>query len=74
MKLNINNIILFIQDWSGLIGLRILVDYQYKFSGVVASNTFLPVGSGSNEAFNKWKIYAKNKKDLNISNIIKSGL
>lgn len=40
--LDIHNITLFCQDWGGLIGLRIAMEHQSRFRGIVAGNTMLP--------------------------------
>ncbi len=43
-KLDLENITLMGQDWGGLIGLRVAAEGPCRFSGIVASNTFLPIG------------------------------
>lgn len=45
-KLELQRITLFIQDWGGLIGLRVLAEIPDNFAGVVAANTGLPAASG----------------------------
>lgn len=45
-KLDLQRITLFIQDWGGLIGLRVLAELPERFAGVVAANTGLPAASG----------------------------
>ena len=52
--LKLKNMILFAQDWGGLIGLRLLANAPENFSGLVVSNSGLPVGIGSSEGFNQW--------------------
>ena len=44
--LDLNDITLFIQDWGGLIGLRVVAEIPDRFAGVVAANTGLPAASG----------------------------
>jgi haloalkane dehalogenase len=44
--LDLQGITLFIQDWGGLIGLRVLAEVPERFAGVVAANTGLPAASG----------------------------
>ncbi|MBC53483.1 MAG: haloalkane dehalogenase [Gammaproteobacteria bacterium] len=44
--LDLQHITLFIQDWGGLIGLRVLADMPERFAGVVAANTGLPAADG----------------------------
>lgn len=52
----ISNVVLFCQDWGGLIGLRLVAENPHLFSGVVAANTFLPTGDHApGEAFLKWQ-------------------
>ena len=45
-QLQLLDITMFIQDWGGLIGLRVLADMPDRFAGVVAANTGLPAASG----------------------------
>lgn len=42
--LDLKNILLFCQDWGGLIGLRLVAAFQERFVAVVVSNTGLPTG------------------------------
>lgn len=42
--LELNQAILFCQDWGGLIGLRLVAAFQERFAAVVVSNTGLPRG------------------------------
>jgi len=44
--LDLQGITLFIQDWGGLIGLRVLAEVPERFAGVIAANTGLPAASG----------------------------
>ncbi len=45
-ELQLQDITLFVQDWGGLIGLRVLAEMPERFAGVVAGNTGLPAASG----------------------------
>jgi len=42
--LDLREVVLFCQDWGGLIGLRLVAAQPERFAGVVASNTALPTG------------------------------
>jgi len=44
--LDLRDITLFVQDWGGLIGLRVLAEQPGRFSRVVAANTGLPSAKG----------------------------
>ena len=58
--LDLEGVVLVCQDWGGLIGLRLVAAYPERFAGVVAANTFLPVGNGEpSEAFVKWREFSQ---------------
>ena len=71
--LQLDNVILFAQDWGGLIGLRILAENPEKFSGLVVSNSGLPVGSGASEGFKQWLNYSQTVEDFNAGKIVYQG-
>jgi haloalkane dehalogenase len=51
---DLKRVTLFCQDWGGLIGLRLVAAEPDRFARVVTANTGLPIGTGSNEAFDNW--------------------
>ena len=58
--LDLQNINLFCQDWGGLLGLRIAVEDESRFSRIVAGNTILPTGDVTpNEAFMNWRQFSQ---------------
>ena len=69
---NPENVVLFCQDWGGLIGLRLLVQFPQMFIGCVAANTFLPTGDeGGSEAFMKWQHFSQTVDPFPAGGIIK---
>lgn len=73
-KLNLKNIILFCQDWGGLIGLRIITEMHNRFQMVVASNTTLPTGkTPMPESFLQWRAYSQHSSRFNIGKVIDMG-
>ncbi len=72
--LNLKNIVLFCQDWGGLLGLRILTEMSDRFSMVIASNTTLPTGMvAMPESFLKWRTFSQESESFNIARVIDSG-
>ena len=54
--LDLTNVTLHVQDWGGLIGLRVAVYEPDRFARVALSNTALPDGYiGNEEAFSRWR-------------------
>lgn len=70
---NLNNVTLFCQDWGGLIGLRLVAAFPDVFSGLVISNTGLPIGIGWSEDFAAWLEYSQNAPELPIGSIVNGG-
>ena len=74
VKLNLENIILFCQDWGGLIGLRIITELSNRFDMTIASNTTLPTGKTPiPESFLQWREYSQNSSGFNIGKVIDMG-
>ncbi|MEQ8842185.1 MAG: haloalkane dehalogenase [Acidimicrobiales bacterium] len=44
----------FVQDWGGLIGLRVVAESPERFSRLVVANTALPVGESPGAGFDFW--------------------
>ena len=61
---------LFVQDWGGLLGLRMVAHDPELFVCVTASNTFLPAGGKPSQAFLAWREFAKSSPDFRIGALI----
>ncbi len=73
--LSLNQITLVVQDWGGLIGLRIVSEMPERFSRLVIMNTGLPTGDVPvSEAFLKWRHFVKNTPDLPIGQVMRMGM
>jgi haloalkane dehalogenase len=71
--LDLTQIVLFCQDWGGLIGLRLVAAFPERFAAVVVSNTGLPVGTGWSEGFKNWLDFSQRVPELPIGFILNSG-
>lgn len=73
-KLDLKNILLFCQDWGGLLGLRIITEMENRFDMVIASNTTLPTGQfPMPEAFLKWRAYSQHSPGFDIGKVMDMG-
>ena len=54
-QLDLGDIVLFGQDWGGLIGLRVAAEHPERFDRLVLANTFLPDGAPAGEGFLQWQ-------------------
>lgn len=71
--LDLTGVTLFCQDWGGLIGLRLVAAFPERFAGVVAGNTFLPVGSGMTDGFKAWLDFSQRVPELPVGFIVNGG-
>lgn len=69
--LDLKNVTLFCQDWGSLIGLRVVVENQERFSRVILSNGGLPTGKGKpNKPFLDWQHFSRTTTKFYIGRII----
>jgi haloalkane dehalogenase len=71
-KLNLTGITAVVQDWGGILGLRVATEIPERFARLVIMNTGLPTGDvPATEGFMKWRTYATTTPDLPIGTIVK---
>lgn len=70
-SLDLTGVVLFCQDWGGLIGLRLVAARPEQFSAVVAGNTMLPTGQGTpSEAFLQWQQFSQTVPEFPTGKIL----
>lgn len=73
-SLDLCDITLVGQDWGGLIGLRVVVEEENRFSSVVTANTGLPTGDEKMpEAFFQWQEFSQTVEEFPVGAIIQMG-
>lgn len=72
--LKLERITLVVQDWGGLIGLRVAAELPERFVRLVIMNTFLPCGiEPMPESFLRWREFARKNPDLPVGQVIRMG-
>ena len=73
-KLDLSGITIVVQDWGGLIGLRVVSLIPERFYRLVIMNTGLPTGEGPMPAaFMQWRNFAATVPDLPVGKIVQGG-
>jgi haloalkane dehalogenase len=71
---DLRNITLFCQDWGSLIGLRVAIENQERFSRIVLSNGGLPTGEQRmSDAFLNWREFSRTADKFYIGRIVEGG-
>ncbi len=73
-RLALEDIHLFVQDWGGLIGLRLVAEHPDRFAQVAAANTGLPTGTGEpSEAFLRWLEFSQTVPEFPAGQVLQMG-
>lgn len=73
--LKLERINIFMQDWGGLIGLRIVAAFPDKFNAVVIGNTGLPTGQEKiSKAFFQWQELSQQLNPFPVGKIVSMGV
>jgi haloalkane dehalogenase len=71
-QLDLTGITAVVQDWGGILGLRVAAEIPERFARLVIMNTGLPTGDvPATEGFMKWRNYATTTPDLPVGTIVK---
>ncbi len=66
-QMDLKNVCLVCQDWGGLFGLTLPMDYPDVFTRMIVMNTGLPVGTGTPSGFAAWQAYSNSQYDLQLA-------
>ncbi len=73
--LALDQITVVVQDWGGLIGLRLASEMPKRFARLVIMNTGLPAGGGQmTEGFMRWRQFVESTPDLPVGMIVRGGM
>jgi len=72
--LQLQNITVIVQDWGGMLGLRLVGEMPERFARLVILNTFLPTGARKPAlAFRAWRAFARLVPSLPVGMILRLG-
>lgn len=64
------NITLVIQDWGGLLGLTLPIDFPGRINGLLIMNTGFGVGATPSEGFIQWRDFVAKTPDLDVGRLL----
>jgi tRNA(adenine34) deaminase len=73
-RLDLNNIVLVVQDWGGILGLTLPMAAPQRYKGLVAMNTALATGDVPlTDGFKAWRKMCAQKPDFDIARLFSRG-
>jgi len=70
-KLDLTNVTLVVQDWGGLLGLTLPMEFPQRIKRLLVMNTVLAAGASPSEGFNAWKAFVKSIPDIDVAALMK---
>lgn len=70
-RMNLKNVCLVVQDWGGVLGLTLPMDYPDRVTRLLIMNTGLGVGVKPSKGFMEWQAYNRANPDLAVGGLIK---
>lgn len=72
--MDLKNVCLVVQDWGGILGLTLPMDYPDRITRLIVMNTAIPVGVSPGEGFNAWKAFVASNPDLDVAALMQRGI
>jgi haloalkane dehalogenase len=69
--LDLERVTLVVQDWGGLLGLTLPMEYPDRIDRLIVMNTGLGVGRSPGPGFDAWKAFVASKPDFDIAAMMK---
>jgi pimeloyl-ACP methyl ester carboxylesterase len=69
--LDLQRVTLVVQDWGGLLGLTLPMEFPDRIDRLVVMNTGLGVGRSPGPGFDAWKAFVASKPDFDIAQLMK---
>jgi pimeloyl-ACP methyl ester carboxylesterase len=69
--LDLRRITLVVQDWGGLLGLTLPMEYPERIDRLIVMNTGLGVGRTPGPGFDAWKAYVAQNPDFDVARMMK---
>lgn len=70
-RLQLKRFILAVQDWGGLLGLTLPLDFADGISGLLIMNTTFAIGAAPSPGFLAWRDYVAKSPDLKVGALMK---
>ncbi len=69
-RMDLQNVCTINQDWGGLLGLTLPMDYPDRITRMIVANTFLPTGQGASEGFTAWKNFVATNPKFDVGDLM----
>lgn len=69
--MQLENVCVVCQDWGGILGLSLPMDYPKQITRLLVMNTGLPIGQAAGEGFEAWRDFVASNPAFNVVDLMK---
>jgi len=70
-RMDVRNVCLVVQDWGGLLGLTLPMDYTDRITRLLVMNTTIGTGAPAGPGFDAWRDYVAGTPDFKVGKLMK---
>ena len=73
-RMQLRKVCLAVQDWGGILGLTLPMEYPDQIDRLIVMNTALPMGRSPGAGFEQWKAFVAANPDLNLAQLMRRAI
>ena len=70
-RMDLRNVCLVVQDWGGILGLTLPMEFPDRITRLIVMNTALPVGESPGKGFDDWRAFVAANPDFDVTGLMK---
>ena len=73
-RMQLSDVCLVVQDWGGILGLTLPMEFPEQITRLIVMNTALPVGQSPGQGFLRWKAFAAANPDFDVAALMQRAI
>ena len=73
-RMQLRDVCLVVQDWGGILGLTLPMEYPEQITRLIVMNTALPAGESPGRGFSKWKAFVAANPDFEVAALMQRAM
>ena len=73
-RMQLGDVCLVVQDWGGILGLTLPMEYPEQITRLIVMNTAIPVGESPGRGFSRWKAFVAANPDFEVAALMQRAM